>query len=590
MRDFIIQMGLSNACFSVVLAILAMVVGTKSRRPHLAYMLWLLVFIKLVTPPILRIPVVSIPQVHDNTILIGNQSQNEQTSVIDTKSDGTWLARIRLELWKYAVTWFLLMWLAGSISVFTWTLLRVFKFNRLLLFESEAASEELQSATAKIASRLKLKTIPAIYTTSAHISPMVWWIGRKVKIVIPFELLRQMEHQQWYWILAHELAHVRRRDYLVRWLEWIACVCFWWNPVVLIAQRNLRAMEEICCDELVMSSLNPEPKYYANSLLSAVEFLAQPALRPPAIASEINSGGFLERRFKMIITNKLNSSNSRRLQLCVLLCAIVVLPLGIASAQNYDAVGKRLRQAVAAGELSGEQARAMLETLRNSGASTRENAANINTQAARVRVRQQATAKATAEQSQSITNRPANQISEETRAELRKAVAEGKLSKEEALAKLAELRKKQAQQSAVSSERTNQQNIVNVRAQLKKEVTEGMLTKEEALAKLAELRKKQVQQNAVSSQRTTRQNIANVRAQLQKEVTEGKISKEEALTKLAELRKKQAQQSVVSSERTTRQNIANVRAQLQKEVTEGKLTKEQARAKLDELHKQMAQE
>ena len=115
------------------------------------------------------------------------------------------------------------------------------------------------------------------------------------------EFFLQMDAQQWQWILAHELAHelahVRRRDYLVRWLEWLACVVFWWNPVVWWAQRNLRAAEEICCDELVISCLNPKPISYANSLLSAVEFLARPALRPPAMASEINSGGFLERRF-----------------------------------------------------------------------------------------------------------------------------------------------------------------------------------------------------------------------------------------------------------------------------------------------------
>jgi len=61
MTDFFFQMGLSNACFSLALGIVAMVVGAKARRPHLAYMLWLLVFVKLVTPPIVTIPLVTIP-------------------------------------------------------------------------------------------------------------------------------------------------------------------------------------------------------------------------------------------------------------------------------------------------------------------------------------------------------------------------------------------------------------------------------------------------------------------------------------------------------------------------------------------------
>jgi polyhydroxyalkanoate synthesis regulator phasin len=132
----------------------------------------------------------------------------------------------------------------------------------------------------------------------------------------------------------------------------------WW------AQRNLRATEEICCDALVLSCLNPQPQSYANSLLAAVEFLADPTIRPPAMASEINSGGFLERRFKMIVSQTSNRPNSRGLQLLVLLCAMLVLPFGVAFAQDFDAVERKLGEAVAEGDLSLEHAMAMMESLR----------------------------------------------------------------------------------------------------------------------------------------------------------------------------------------------------------------------------------
>ena len=44
MTDFLFQMGLSNACLAIALAIVAMVVGASANRPHLAHLLWLLVF------------------------------------------------------------------------------------------------------------------------------------------------------------------------------------------------------------------------------------------------------------------------------------------------------------------------------------------------------------------------------------------------------------------------------------------------------------------------------------------------------------------------------------------------------------------
>jgi predicted RNA-binding protein associated with RNAse of E/G family len=67
----------------------------------------------------------------------------------------------------------------------------------------------------------------------------------------------------------------------------------------------------------------------------------------------------------MIVSETLKRVTSRWLQACVLLCATVVLPCGMVYAQDYDAVGKRLKAAVEAGELTGGQARVMLGALKN---------------------------------------------------------------------------------------------------------------------------------------------------------------------------------------------------------------------------------
>lgn len=243
------------------------------------------------------------------------------------------------------------------------------------------APPELQDVVSEVAQRLGLGRVPTIYTTSARLSPMVWWLGGRVRIVIPAALPEEMDARQLCWILAHELAHVRRRDHLIRWLEWLASVCFWWNPVAWWARRNLRINEEICCDALVLSSLQPERRSYANSLMIVVEFLASPVIRPPAMASEINSGGFLERRFRMIVSNNPIPMTPRWMVAGVLLSALTLLPLGVAYAQDRDydkgerdgktitredlaAAGAKFRQAIANGKLTEEEGRAKMEALR----------------------------------------------------------------------------------------------------------------------------------------------------------------------------------------------------------------------------------
>jgi beta-lactamase regulating signal transducer with metallopeptidase domain len=242
--------------------------------------------------------------------------------------------------------WFLLAAALGSLLILGWSVFHLLRFSRRLAAATTTAPREMQIAAADIARRLDLRKVPSVFITSARISPMVWWMHGRIAVIIPVQLLEELSFKQWQWVLAHELAHVRRRDYLVRWIEWLACLCCWWNPVVWWAQRNLRAAEEICCDALVLSTLKPQPHSYAKSLLTVVEFLAYPVIRPPAMASEINSGGFFLRRCRMIVSNKPNRTNTRWLQALVLLVAVIVLPLGAHLYAKGDVDSKKAKPAV----------------------------------------------------------------------------------------------------------------------------------------------------------------------------------------------------------------------------------------------------
>ena len=617
MIDFILQMGLSNACFSLALGIVAMIVGAKARRSHLAHLLWLLVFIKLLTPPIVTIPIVTIPAQGETALAINGNSQpgpllsnNPQLNIEVYQG-----SKLGSAVWKHARVWLPPIWLLGSVVVFAFSIVRVCRFNRMLSAKSEAAPDELQTAAVKMAHRLGLKRIPTILTTQANLSPMVWWAGGKVRIVIPKALLDRMDAQQWKWILAHELAHVRRRDYLIRWLEWLACVCFWWNPVVWWAQRNLRAAEEICCDELVISCLNPKPKSYANSLLSAVEFFARPVFRPPAMASEINSGGFLERRFKMIVSDNPKKSNTRWLQVCVLLCAVVVLPLGIASAADYEAVGRRLRAAVAAGELTGEQARAMLGALRK--VDEAKDKKDIDYEAVGRRIRAAVAAgEMTKEQGRERLaafrrriemaergERGERRITREeyarAEAELDKAIAEGKMSPGDARARLNGMRRMMAEQAERGEKRERRITVEEYRraeAKMQKMIEDGKAKPEDVERRLIEMRKmiRDQSKRGGERQRTTRGDkrteYEGFERRIIAAVADGKMTREEASEQLAGFRRRMemAESDERGQRRITREDYARSEAELKKAVAEGRISEEDAKARLNGLRRMIA--
>ena len=116
MIDLFVKAGLSNACIALPLAIVAMVVGAKAKRPHLTHMLWLIVLVKLVTPSIVTIPI--------DTLLVQSETDgtlDSRLAITDAKSDqelavsSLWL---RIEgVWNHGRPWLVSVWLLGSVVV-----------------------------------------------------------------------------------------------------------------------------------------------------------------------------------------------------------------------------------------------------------------------------------------------------------------------------------------------------------------------------------------------------------------------------------------------------------------------------------------
>ena len=594
MMDLLLRMGLSNACFALALALAARAAGAKARHPHLAYLLWLLVFVKLVTPPLVTIPVggFSAP--------MGDVGADARTFVAGAPSAMADAAPGSPRRSHLATTWnrvkpgLAALWLLGSMVALVWSMVRVYRFGRLLAAQSEVAPPELQREAERMARRLGLAATPAIRTVSAHLSPLVWWVGGRVRIVIPRALLEQMDAHNWQWILAHELAHVRRRDHLVRWVEWLACVGFWWNPVVWWAQRNLRAMEEICCDDLVLSRLHPQPKSYADSLLSAVEFLARPAVRAPAMASEVNSGGNLERRFRMIVSSKPNRSSSRWLRMGVLACALALLPLGLASAQDYEAVAQRLKESVKQGEITPQQADAMMAALKKGAVKKSQDTDKTTARPLRLKKEvgpavktdkirkndagQKHEAAAKGPKEKTVAKSEGRTDLEAAWKKLQAKVQAGELTKEQALSKMSALKEAAAQKDQTPKKDLQKkpaakgQGHIDLDAAWKKlqaKVQAGELTKEQAQAQMAALKEETVQKNRDSDKAAT--SPTKVRKDLGTAVEAGK---KDAPTK--DIKKKPAAQPDYDA----------IGRDLKAAVQAGTLTKEEAKAKWEALRKE----
>ena len=340
----LLEVSLSNAAMALALALLAAGVGAVARRPALAHSLWLLVLLKLVAPPLWGVPVPwtrlvrSAPRSSEPIAPAPTRLPKTRAAVapspvavarpgppapVPTLPAPTSPRSGRPFPWRGVL---LATWAAGTGLWFGMAAVRVVRFRRLLRL-AKPAPEWLQDRAQVMAERLGLARAPEVCVLPVAVSPLVWAMGGRPRLVLPDELLRRLAPDERDALLAHELAHLRRHDHWVRWLELVAVGLYWWHPAAWWARRELGRAEERCCDAWVVWSLPGAALAYARALLKTVDFLteARPAL-PPA-ASGAGHLRTLRRRVSMILTDPTRPRLSWPARAAALALGLLVLPL-----------------------------------------------------------------------------------------------------------------------------------------------------------------------------------------------------------------------------------------------------------------------
>jgi TonB family protein len=172
---------------------------------------------------------------------------------------------------------------------------------------------------------------------------MLWAYFGSVRLILPSELLAHLDRKQTDVMLAHELAHLSRRDHWVRHLELAAIALFWWNPVAWWATARVRHAQELCCDQRVAALLPDHRRAYADCLVETARFLSGRRLPLGSPARAMADLSQLKGRISMIM----NDARDRRLSLPVrliaaatLVAALAVTPVLTATTNSPDDVSQ----------------------------------------------------------------------------------------------------------------------------------------------------------------------------------------------------------------------------------------------------------
>jgi RND family efflux transporter MFP subunit len=173
-----------------------------------------------------------------------------------------------------------------------------------MIRSARPAPAELRERIGRVAERLGLRNIPVACLLPVRISPLIWVpLAGPPHQALPEELWGLLDATQQDAILAHELAHLKRRDHWVRRLEALACGLYWWDPVAWWARREVERAEERCCDALVLSALPTAAVAYAEALVMTAAHLSGLRRPFPLGASGAGRLGPFTERLEMILSD-----------------------------------------------------------------------------------------------------------------------------------------------------------------------------------------------------------------------------------------------------------------------------------------------
>tara|TARA_B100000378_G_C18030226_1_gene407258 strand:- start:67 stop:1386 length:1320 start_codon:yes stop_codon:yes gene_type:complete len=134
--------------------------------------------------------------------------------------------------------------------------IQFFKNSPAVDFNSEHYSDRIRCLSA----RLDLKKAVTIKFSTNIKSPFTMGIRNPV-IIFPVDLISKLDEERIDAILMHELAHIKRNDYLTNYLVSFIRVFFFFNPFYCSLVQRLSNTREMACDELVISRLNNRRLY-----------------------------------------------------------------------------------------------------------------------------------------------------------------------------------------------------------------------------------------------------------------------------------------------------------------------------------------
>lgn len=164
--------------------------------------------------------------------------------------------------------WIVPFWMAGVLALYARVLGGWMAARRLRKAGARRAPQAWQERLSRLAARLRVSKPVALLESWLVEGPVVIGFLRPV-ILVPASALTGLAPEQLEALLVHELAHIRRYDYLVNLVQSLVEGLLFYHPAVWWVSGMVRAEREKCCDDAAVVLCGDAPGYAA--ALAALE-------------------------------------------------------------------------------------------------------------------------------------------------------------------------------------------------------------------------------------------------------------------------------------------------------------------------------
>ncbi|MCM2316047.1 MAG: M56 family metallopeptidase [Thermoanaerobaculia bacterium] len=236
-----------------------------------------------------------------------------------------------------ALPWVVGLWLAGVTLLSARIALAFVSARRLADSGIETLPREWAATLGRLAKAMGIdRAVRLLESTRVDVPTVVGWISPV--ILVPASALSGLTPQQLETVLAHELAHIRRHDFVVNFLQSLVETLLFYHPAVWWMSNRVRVEREHCCDDAAVA-LCGDAVGYARALTSLEEMRAA---RVPSPALAATGGSLLERVRRLVGLGDDELASTRPIAALVALMVVsaaIAIPLSARANRAGSAAG-----------------------------------------------------------------------------------------------------------------------------------------------------------------------------------------------------------------------------------------------------------